>query len=84
MSETSKELMIGQNRNIWDTGVSDSQYLGHDRDIFANMVMKRRCPNQGTNGLLCAKKKMSSIVMTKLYYTHWNLKCALCNYQMNK
>jgi hypothetical protein len=57
MSETTKEWMIGQNKDIWGRGVNDSWYLGHDMDIFAKLVMKGEFPNQGWHGLLRAKEK---------------------------
>jgi len=49
--------MIGQNVDIWDKSVGDSRYLGHDINIFANMVMKGEFPNQGRYGLLWPKEK---------------------------
>jgi hypothetical protein len=50
MGEIAKEWMIGQNTDFWDKCVYDSQYLGHDMDIFAKVVMKGEFPNQGNMG----------------------------------
>jgi hypothetical protein len=49
--------MTCQNTYFGDRGVNDNRYWGHGRNIFANMVMKGECPNQGRHGLLCAQEK---------------------------
>jgi hypothetical protein len=82
MGETAKEWMIGQNTYFWDRCIGDSQYLGHDMDIFANMVMKWEFPNQGWHGLLWAKEKDTTSCDGKnLFY---QLKFEMCFIQLPK